>query len=180
MRRGPTVPSLWEIIQFVLVVRQTTFLGSLGYVPGSLPHFSSAAKCARQICELRRSSNYAPDIGDTVIFESAVTSLVKHRTLESESAAVPKHPERPLRIEAIENCTIIRENGRRVDGLLVNVSDEGFCVESDDPLERSFEVGERLEMHVVGVGRIFGVVRWSECKRAGGVLEPYSRGAFES
>lgn len=93
---------------------------------------------------------------------------------------MPKHPERPLRIEAIENCTIVRDDGSRVDGVLVNLSDEGFGVESDHSFDQPLEVGERIEMHIVGVGRILGIVRWSDCGRAGGVLEPYSRGAFDS
>lgn len=86
-----------------------------------------------------------------------------------------EHPQRPVRLEAIEHCMIAKEGGRLIGGILVNLSDEGFCVESNYPLE----LGERIEMRVIGLGRIAGIVRWFECNRAGGVLEPYARGACD-
>lgn len=90
---------------------------------------------------------------------------------------MPKQPERPLRLQATEQCRIVAEgDGTEVDGLLVNISDEGFCVESD----AAFEVGERIEMQVPGLGRLSGIVRWRSGRRLGGVLEPYTRGAFDS
>lgn len=91
------------------------------------------------------------------------------------AATAAKKVRRPTRIEAGEHCTVVCENGSLVGGLLVNLSDEGFCVESSHPLE----IGERIEMSVLGVGRITGIVRWLDCNRAGGVLEPYSRGAYD-
>lgn len=86
-----------------------------------------------------------------------------------------KHPERPPRVNIVEHCTVVRESGRVVRGLLVNLSDEGFCVDSDPPLLR----GERVEVRVQGIGRLCGIVRWLDCNRAGGVLERYSRGAYD-
>ena len=87
-----------------------------------------------------------------------------------------EHPQRPIRLEAVEHCTIAREGGSLIGGILVNLSDEGFCVESNHRLER----GEQIEMRVIGLGRITGIVRWFECNRAGGVLAPYIRGACDS
>ena len=81
--------------------------------------------------------------------------------------------ERPVRIQASEFCTIVREDGRLVGGVLVDLSDQGFCVES----LHTFEVGERVELRLSGLGRMPGFVRWCDCNRAGGVLEPYSQGA---
>lgn len=85
------------------------------------------------------------------------------------------HP-RPVRLEAVEHCTIVREDGSLICGILVNLSDEGFCIETSDGLE----LGERVQMRVVGLGCIAGLVRWLDRRRAGGVLEPYSRGACEA
>ena len=79
------------------------------------------------------------------------------------------------RIEANVHCTLVREDGSLVCGFLADVSDKGFCVASNDPLE----LNERVEIRVSGLGRLAGIVRWVEGGRAGGVLEPYSRGAFE-
>ena len=87
-----------------------------------------------------------------------------------------EHHQRPLRLETVEHCTIVREDGNLLVGILVNLSDEGFCVETSGTLE----LGERVQMRVVGLGRIAGLVRWLDRKRAGGVLEPYCRGACEA
>lgn len=72
---------------------------------------------------------------------------------------------------ALEHCTIAREDGSLICGMLINISDEDFCIETNRPLE----LGERIEMRVVGLGRIVGLIRWCDTKRVGGVLEPYSR-----
>jgi len=84
------------------------------------------------------------------------------------------YSERPPRFRAIEHCAVVRECGDVAAGILVDLSEQGFCVHS----EHHLEVGERVELRVVGAGRISGVVRWLEHNRAGGVLEPFPRGAF--
>ena len=81
--------------------------------------------------------------------------------------------ERGVRIDVGELCTIVRQDGCLVCGTLVNLSNDGFCVES---LHR-FGVGERIELRVTGLGRMPGLIRWCDYNRAGGVLEPYSQGA---
>lgn len=86
------------------------------------------------------------------------------------------HSDRPPRLEITEQCKIVRENGGRTNGKLINLSDEGFCVES----RHFFSSGERIEIHLSGAGRISGIVRWCHGGRAGGVVEPYSRGAVGS
>lgn len=83
--------------------------------------------------------------------------------------------ERAVRIQATELCTIVREDGCLVGAVLVDLSNEGFCVES----QHKFEVGERVELRLKGFGRMSGLIRWCECNRAGGLLEPYSQGACE-
>ena len=80
-----------------------------------------------------------------------------------------------MRFNATEACRILHENGGFHSGTLVNLSDEGFCVEGTSP----FELHERIEMRTNGAGRILGIVRWCEGSRAGGVLLPFSRGAFD-
>lgn len=89
---------------------------------------------------------------------------------------MPKRTERPPRLEATEQCTIVAEDGSEADGILINVSDGGFCIESNARLE----VGQRIEIRVRGLGRLFGIVRWRSGRRTGGVLEPYTRGAVGS
>lgn len=84
-----------------------------------------------------------------------------------------EHARRSVRIQAVEHCTIALENGKLIGGNLLNLSEEGFCVESN----HSLEPGESIEIRVIGVGRIAGIVRWFDCNRAGGVLEPYTQGA---
>lgn len=89
---------------------------------------------------------------------------------------MPKRTDRPLRLEASERCTVIDENGSEAEGILINVSDGGFCIESD----ARFDVGQRIEIRVPGLGQLFGIVRWHTRRRTGGVLEPYTRGAVGS
>lgn len=89
---------------------------------------------------------------------------------------MPKQPQRPLRLEATERCTIVAEDGNEVEGILINVSDEGFCIESD----ARFESGQRIEIQAPGFGKVSGIVRWHSHNRTGGILEPYTRGAFDS
>jgi hypothetical protein len=97
------------------------------------------------------------------------------RFLQEECIMGSENLERPARIEAHEHCTVVRENGSLMGGFLVNLSDECFCVDTNHALE----LGERVEMRVAGAGRIQGIVRWLDCKRAGGVLAHYSRGAYD-
>lgn len=89
---------------------------------------------------------------------------------------MPQDSERPARIPAHEHCTIARQDGSLNDGLLLNLSDEGFCVH----VRLRLDMGERLEMRVPGLGRFFGIVRWTDGSRTGGVLEPFTTGAFEN
>ena len=86
---------------------------------------------------------------------------------------MPVSFERPVRIQARELCTIVRQGGELVGAVLVDLSDAGFCVEG----LHSFAVGERIELRLRGLGRMPGFIRWSDSGRAGGVLEPYSQGA---
>lgn len=88
---------------------------------------------------------------------------------------MPRDAERPFRVEAVEHCTILRENGSLAGACLEDVSDEGFCITTSHPLE----VGERIELRTLGLGQLAGVIRWSERNRSGGVLERYLRGAFD-
>lgn len=92
------------------------------------------------------------------------------------AATTAKKVKRPTRIEAAECCTVVREDGSLGGGVLVNLSNEGFCIESNHPLE----LGERIEVRVPGWGRFAGIVRWLDRNRRGGVLEPYVRGAYDS
>lgn len=82
---------------------------------------------------------------------------------------------RPIRIEALEKCSIAREDGRLLSAVLVNLSEGGFCFTSNDRVE----VGERIELCVPGMGRFAGCIRWSHNNCTGGVFEPYVQGAFE-
>jgi PilZ domain-containing protein len=75
--------------------------------------------------------------------------------------------DRSHRTSTHETCIIARENGSKVLATLVNVSDEGFCVESATPLEPH----ERIEVRVLGT-RLSGSVRWAKQSRAGGAWEP--------
>lgn len=87
-----------------------------------------------------------------------------------------QHDLRAARLKADEPCMIVREDGSLLSGILVDLSNEGFCVETG----RGLAPGERVEMRVAGLGQIAGLVRWFDCNRAGGVLEPYTRGACEA
>lgn len=88
----------------------------------------------------------------------------------------PQANERPARIVAYEHCTIARQNGSFDAGVLVNLSDRGFSVQT----RFRPEVGERIEMRVPGWGRFSGIVRWTRGSRSGGVLEPFMTGAFDN
>lgn len=87
----------------------------------------------------------------------------------------PEPNPRPARMVAYEHCTVAREDGSLETGLLLNLSEEGFCVQTTLRPEH----GERVEMRVVGLGRVSGIVRWTDGMRAGGVLEPFTTGAFD-
>jgi hypothetical protein len=80
-------------------------------------------------------------------------------------ALLPGRVERAPRLNTYEHCVIARENGRAVPAILVNLSERGFCVESNTPLETE----EDIEVRVLGA-RLRGSVRWTKCGRAGGVL----------
>lgn len=86
-----------------------------------------------------------------------------------------QYTDRPARVVAHEHCTVILEDGSFESGLLLNLSDEGFCVQT----KLRPELGERVEVGVPGVGRFSGIVRWTDGTRTGGVLEPFTTGAFE-
>jgi len=88
---------------------------------------------------------------------------------------IPQSNPRPARVSGHEHCTVAREDGSLASGVLLNLSEEGFCVET------SFrpELGERVYMRVVGVGCFSGIVRWTDGVRTGGVIEPFITGAFD-
>lgn len=69
---------------------------------------------------------------------------------------------------AYEHCTVARDDGSLAAGILLNLSDRAFCVES----RHALEIGERIEIRVLGLGRVPGVVRWIDGNRAGGLVEP--------
>lgn len=79
----------------------------------------------------------------------------------------PDYPPRPVRVASYEPCTIARVGGKLCVGALLNLSNDGFCVEASQPLEPS----ECVEIRVLGLGRIRGIVRWSISGRAGGLLD---------
>lgn len=87
---------------------------------------------------------------------------------------MPRHSKKP-RFSAMERCAIGRQDGSVDHGKLVDLSKEGFCVDGSRP----FDLHERIEIRTIGLGRLSGIVRWCDGHRAGGVLEPYSRGAFD-
>jgi hypothetical protein len=80
-----------------------------------------------------------------------------------------EYPARPHRMPAYELCMVAPDGGRLRAATLLNLSGQGFCIESKHP----FEPGERIELRVLGLGRFAGVVKWSHCGRAGGILEPF-------
>lgn len=104
------------------------------------------------------------------------SSLARSSMRRLRAPVTAKRIRRPARLEAVECCTVVREDGSLGGGVLVNLSDEGFCIESNHPLE----LGERIEVCVPGLGRFAGIVRWLNRSRRGGVLEPYVRGAYDS
>ena len=86
-----------------------------------------------------------------------------------------ERPVRPQRIIAHEHCSIAREDGEFAIGILLNLSERGFSVES----RRALDVGEHVEIRVAGMGFYAGIIRWADGNRAGGVLKPYANGAFD-
>jgi hypothetical protein len=83
-----------------------------------------------------------------------------------EAVALPAGKvERAPRLNTHEYCVIARQNGRAFPAVLVNLSERGFCVESNTPLEND----EQIEVRVLGA-RLRGSVRWTKCRRAGGML----------
>jgi hypothetical protein len=61
-------------------------------------------------------------------------------------------------------------DGRLAPATLLNLSGEGFCLES----ARTFHPGERIELRVLGLGRFSGLVGWSQSGRAGGTMRPFA------
>ena len=73
--------------------------------------------------------------------------------------------QRAPRVNTYEHCIIARQNGHTVTGILVNLPDEGFCVESATPLHAE----EEIEVRVLGA-RFRGLIKWAKSRRAAGVL----------
>ena len=86
-----------------------------------------------------------------------------------------KLPDRPARFPAHDHCTVAREDGTLALGILLNLSEKGFSVEC----RHVFDVGERVELRVSGVGCFSGIIRWTDSIQAGGVLHPFANGAFD-
>lgn len=76
-------------------------------------------------------------------------------------------PKRPDRVQANEPCKIARSDGAIVAGTLLNLSNAGFCVSAKCNL---FE-GERIEVRILGLGRLRGTIRWAKRCRAGALLD---------
>ncbi len=74
--------------------------------------------------------------------------------------------ERPARLNTHEHCVITRQCGSTLTGILVNLSEEGFCLESTTSLDSD----ERIQVRVLGA-RFEGAVKWTKDRRAGGILE---------
>ena len=74
--------------------------------------------------------------------------------------------ERAARVDTQEHCVITRQGGRTVIGVLVNLSERGFCLESTTSLESD----EHIQVRVLGA-RFEGAVKWTKGRRAGAVLE---------
>jgi hypothetical protein len=73
-------------------------------------------------------------------------------------------------MQSRELCLVAGEDGRLAPATLVNLSGEGFCLETG----RVFHPGERIELRVLGLGHFAGVVGWTKSGRAGGTIEPLS------
>ena len=67
-----------------------------------------------------------------------------------------------------EQCVIVRDDRTLAHGILLNLSNEGFCVETTTPLRRL----ERVQIRVLGLGRFHGFVCWANNNRFGGRLDP--------
>jgi len=74
---------------------------------------------------------------------------------------------RPERVSTWEPCTIARSDGTTVQGTLRNLSNTGFGVETKCYLVEH----ERIEMRIIGLGRLKGTIRWAHGPRAGGTLD---------
>jgi PilZ domain. len=80
---------------------------------------------------------------------------------------VTEYAARPDRVPTHEPCTIARCDGSAIQGTLLNLSNTGFCVGAKCALSE----GERIEMRILGLGRLKGTVRWILKGRAGGKLD---------
>jgi hypothetical protein len=80
-------------------------------------------------------------------------------------ALLPGNVEREARTNTCEHCLIARQDGSIVTAILVNLSEQGFCVES----ATSFDDEEQIEVRVLGAC-LKGFVRWTKGPRAGGIL----------
>jgi PilZ domain-containing protein len=76
-------------------------------------------------------------------------------------------PKRPDRVPTCQPCTIARGDGGIVMGTLLNLSNAGFCVSA----KCSLVEGERIEVRILGLGRLRGTIRWAKWRRAGGLLD---------
>ena len=84
----------------------------------------------------------------------------------AQLATVPVQRDRPPRTITREHCVIARQNGSIVTGILVNLSERGFCLESATP----FDATEQIELRVLGT-RLQASVKWAKDHRAGGLLQ---------
>ena len=78
-----------------------------------------------------------------------------------------EYPKRPDRFPTRQLCTIARDDGAIVAGTLLNLSNAGFCVSAKCRLVE----GERIEVRILGLGRLKGIIRWAQRCRAGGILD---------
>jgi hypothetical protein len=85
---------------------------------------------------------------------------------EAAMALFRSRLEREARMDTQEACIITRQCGTTVTGVLVNLSEGGFCLESTTPLWSN----ERIQVRVLGAG-FEGAVRWTKGRRAGGILD---------
>lgn len=61
---------------------------------------------------------------------------------------------------------IARSDGTIIQGTLRSLSNSGFGVDAASKLVED----ERIEMRIIGLGRLKGTVRWTDGRRAGGTL----------
>lgn len=62
---------------------------------------------------------------------------------------------------------IARSDGTIIQGTLRSLSNNGFGVDAAGKLVED----ERIELRIIGLGRLKGTVRWAEGRRAGGTLD---------